>query len=165
MKRLKNSVTERQFILLSGIPGSGKTYLGNYLKEKHGFCFFETDANWDVFNREMRLGDVVSRWLDKHDHVCLEWGFKPCYLPHVLSLKNQGARLFWLTCDKAIARPNYLQVHRKDDPTGEAYDKQVKRIEDAHLPTPDFIKIETSRDGKPKSPEELAQQILSKHGD
>ena len=103
--------SERQFILLSGIPGSGKTTLGKYLKEKHGFCFFETDSNFDEFNKEMRLGNVVARWLDKHNRVCLEWGFMPCYLTIVLNFKNQGAKLFWLTCDKAIARSKYLRVH------------------------------------------------------
>src|SRR5208282_1469346 len=123
---------ERQFILLSGIPGSGKTSLGNYLSKEHGVYFFETDSNWTEFIRELGLGvdDFVARWLSKHDHVCLEWGFKTCCLPYVRSFKKQGANIFWLTCDKDIARSNYLKAH-PNDPEGVLWYNQVKDIKNA----------------------------------
>ncbi len=165
MEKKSHSVTERQFILLSGIPGSGKTSLGNYLSKEHGFYFFETDSNWLEFTRELCLGvdNFIARWLNRHDHMCLEWGFETSLLPYVLSFKNQGASIFWFTCDKQIARSNYLKAH-PDDPKGECWDIQFKKIEDAGLPTSDFVIIETYHEGNPIPLEELTPKILSKRG-
>ena len=163
---MSHSVTERQFILISGIPGSGKTLFGNYFSKEHGFCFFNTDSNWAKFETELRLGvdDFVARWLKSYDHVCLEWGFIPCYLPIVLSFKKQGASIFWFTCDKDIARLNYLKAHTKDDPEGLLMKIQLERIKAAGLPTSDFVIIETYHDGNSIPVEELAPKILSKSG-
>jgi len=166
MEKKSQSVSERQFILLSGIPGSGKTRFGNYLSKEHGFYFFETDSNWDEFKRECNLGGVdnlVARWLNKHEHVCLEWGFEPCCLPYVLRFKNQGANMFWFTCDQHIALSNYLKTH-PNDPKGVCWDIQFKKIEDAGLPTSDFVIIETYHNDDPIPLEELTQKILSKRG-
>jgi hypothetical protein len=167
MEKKSHAVTGRQFILISGIPGSRKTTFGRYLKEKHGFYFFETDPkpNWDKFTEELGLGvdNFVARWLNRHGNVCLEWGFDPCYLPYVLRFKKQGASLFWFTCDQHIARPNYLEAH-SNDPNGVYLDIQLKKIKDARLPTPDFVTIETYIDGKPIPLEELTTKVLSKSG-
>jgi hypothetical protein len=160
--------TERRFILLTGIPGSGKTFLGNYLKNEHDFDFFETDLNWSEFMRELDLGvdDFVARWHNKHgDCTCLEWGFDPfvpSYLPTILSFKNQGASIFWLTCDKRIALLNYLEKHIGSDPAARGWDMQVNKIEFIGLPTSDFTIIQTYRNGNPIPLEELAQKILGR---
>ena len=163
--------TERQFILLTGIPGSGKTLLGNYLKNEHRFDFFETDTNWSEFWGELNLGidDFVARWHNRHgDRVCLEWGFDPfapSYLNYILSFKNQGASIFWLTCDKRIALLNYLEKHFSSDPAGRLWEIQVNKIEYVGLPTSDFAIIQTYQKGNPIPLEELTKKILSKHGD
>jgi hypothetical protein len=159
-----HSATGQQFILISGVPGSGKTTFSKYLEKNYGFYFIQTDYNHTEL-RELCFGDIgnyVTRWLKKHDHMCLEWGFLPKFLPRVLCLKNQGANIFWFTCNKDIALSNYLKAHREDDQDGAAWHRQIERIKNADLPTPAFVKIETRRDGNPIPLEELTAKIISK---
>ena len=167
--------TKQQFILLTGVPGSGKTKIGERLRgENFKFDFFPTDPdiNWSEFRQEVALGvgDFVNRWYQRHgDKVCLEWGFDPfgknsfgqSFLDEILSFKDQGAKIFWLTYDKRIAYFNYVKKNAIKDPSGICWEIQMNKIEYVGLPTSDFIIIQTHPYGKPKLPEELAREILS----
>jgi hypothetical protein len=153
--------TKQQFILLSGIPGSGKSRFGKYLRDKHGFHFIETD--FDPIELDVLcsgdIHDYVARWVKRYNHICVEWGFKPCLLSRVLSLKEQGASIFWFICDKEIARLNYFEAHNNDLMAACAWYKQIYEISYVGLPTNDFFTIETYRDRN--SIEDLADEIFS----
>jgi energy-coupling factor transporter ATP-binding protein EcfA2 len=158
---------KRQFILLTGLPGSGKTKLGNHLSEKHGFYFINTDDNPTELEK-LCLGDIdnyVAQWLKIHDLMCVEWGFKPRFSSRVLRLKTQGASLFWLTCEKRIAHTNWLEDNKNKGFDPRCWDIQVLEIEKAKLPTLEFITIETYCDDKPIPIEELTKKIFAKLGD
>ena len=172
--------TIRQFILLTGIPGSGKSVVGECLRDEHKFDFFPTDPNFSLtdpyrnmseFRREVELGvgDFVERWHKRHgEQVCVEWGFQPLginkfgksFLDEIRSFKAQRAKIFWLTCDKDIAYLNWLNSPKNKNYNPACWGQQVCRIESVGLPTPDFIVIQTHPNRKPKSPEDLAQEIL-----
>ena len=151
--------TKEQFILLTGIPGSGKTYVGEHLRDKHGFFFYCTDLNGLAVTN-----DLVTQWLSLHGKkVCLEWGFHPCDLNLVLKLREQGATVFWLKCAEDIAFRNYCEKHAENDPKGYYMIKQLERIKAAGLPQSqgsNFIIIDTYPNRKEIPREELAQKIL-----
>ncbi len=80
-------------------------------------------------------------------------------LEHVLTLKNQGAKLLWFKADLVVARSMYAKTHPKD-PFCEAWDFQMQRIAEASLPTPDFQIVETFHQGRFRSHEDLDGEIL-----
>ncbi len=99
--RIKN-----QFVLIAGIPGSGKSSYGEHLRSAYGFRFIETHED-QGFIKEAIIPNpgLVSRYLDKHGRVAAEWGFLPRFLECVLALKEQGAKLLWFfTAEEATAR-------------------------------------------------------------
>ena len=51
--RTEMQETQKQFLLISGISGSGKTAYGRHLEEEKGFYFFPTDDRWKDFTEEM----------------------------------------------------------------------------------------------------------------
>jgi hypothetical protein len=89
----------------------------------------------------------------------MEWGFLPQYLGCVLWLKQQGAKLLWFKADLAVARKMYSKAH-PSDPDCSLWDAQIQRIREACLPTPDFQVVETCRDGRLRSSQDLDQEIL-----
>ena len=164
---MSHFVTEKQFILLSGIPGSGKTTVGEYLNEKYGFYLYETDKRWDEFINELRRLGVekfIEKLLDENGtRVCLEWGFDPLvFLDDIISFKDHGASIFWLTCDRRIALLNYLKKNISKDPACICWSSQVNKIDYVGLPTSDFTIIQTYHNGNSIPFEELTQKILSK---
>jgi len=141
---------ENQFIILTGIPGSGKTVYGEYLRSTHGFFFIETDKDerfiLDAISPR-HLG-LVDSYLKQYPLVAVEWGFFPQLLECVLRLKNQGARLLWFfTAEEATARWAYCVKWEGNPHKLRLWEDQMQRIKNADLPTPDFQKIETFRDG------------------
>jgi hypothetical protein len=153
----------RQFILLTGISGSGKSYYSKHLKDDRGFYCIDTDTN-DLMRTEAVFSNIsfVSRRLSEHDSVVMEWGFMPQYLGCVLWLKHQGARLLWFRADLAIARTMYAKSH-PSDPNCLLWDAQIQRIKEACLPTLDFQVVETYRDGSFRSLQELDKEIFQVH--
>lgn len=152
----------KQFILLTGISGSGKSSYAKHLEADYGFRYIPTDHHDENIREVLEQNDgFVDRHLGDYPRVVMEWGFHPQFLGYVLLLKRQGARLLWFKADLTFARSQYLETHRQSDPSGLAWDYQVLQIRSAHLPTPDFKIVETVYDGKFRSHEDLDRIILS----
>ena len=98
-----------QFILIAGVSGSGKSNYGEHLRSAYRFRFIETDEYQEFIKEAISSSQgLVARYLDKHDRVAVEWGFRPDLLEYVLALKDQGARLLWFfTTEEATARWAY----------------------------------------------------------
>lgn len=150
----------RQFILLTGISGSGKSHYAKHLEKDRGFRFIDTDTH-DRMRTEAVFAnaDFVYRRLGEHDRVVMEWGFLPQYLGCSLWLKKQGAKLVWFAADPVVARSMYAKTH-PNDPNCQLWDAQMQRIREACLPTPDFQIVETYRESGFKSLNELDKEIL-----
>lgn len=153
---------DKQFILLTGISGSGKSSYAKHLQAEHGFHYIPTDFHEENIREVLDMNDgFVDRYLSKYPRVVMEWGFRPEYLGYVLLLKKQGAKLFWFNADPVFARSKYLETHEENDPSGLEWDYQMLKIKHKHLPTPDFKVVETMYDGKFRSYEDLDRIIIS----
>ena len=159
---METFLVRNQFIILSGISGSGKSIYGEHLRDAHGFHFIETDKKQEfVAEAIISNPSLVTRYIEKYGRVAVEWGFFPKYLGFVLALKEQGARLLWFfSAEEATARWAYCIKWEGDPPRLRLWEDQMKRIKDAELPTLDFQKIETFRDGRFRSYDELDKECL-----
>lgn len=111
-------------LLLSGIPGSGKSTFGRWLQEHRGFVHVDMEADgldthglrqaWQQF-----LGDPSSRVFCRQlfslpRPVALDWGFPVTCLPLVGALQQQGVRAWWFTGDRLFARMNFQNAKGSD---------------------------------------------------
>jgi len=100
----------KAFLLITGISGSGKSEYFKHLQSKYNFLYIDTDTQGFNYidtrqglNMEPTNVNFVKCFLEKYDSVAYEWEFAPIYLPIVIGLKNQGAKLFWFTCPAKAA--------------------------------------------------------------
>jgi hypothetical protein len=124
-------------LLLSGRPGAGKTAVGNWLAEKHGFRHIETDEVGLGVVQELLEGVQTRQSLG--EKVVLEWGFPPSDLPAVRRLRDvAGFDAWWLDGDEPTCHQRYLiaRKHLSSAQLADAekrYQAQVRAIELAQV--------------------------------
>jgi hypothetical protein len=125
----------KPILLLSGIPGSGKSSYGRWLAANKQYVhldFEEGDLNkfgveelWNNFWSAGRPG-FVEALLRNAAPICLDWGFPANCLPIVRQLAEAGVELWWFEADPRLAKPHFLNRR----PKGEAdFNEQVTNIE------------------------------------
>lgn len=120
----------RKLILITGIPATGKTTVGNLLRDKYGYKHidFEDGISLRRFvteqeqfvNTELSLGNIV-----------ITWGFVPDegQIGLVKYLENYGFRLIWFDGNRLAAFREYLKAGRPESP----FYLQMFRIEDSKV--------------------------------
>jgi hypothetical protein len=104
-----------QLLLLTGIPGTGKTVISNYLAEQHGFLHFDREAfeHWSkVWQFLWERAPKLFLWLAllKSQKIVISWGFLPGADDRKISqLQALGFVLIWLDGDRAAARREFLE--------------------------------------------------------
>jgi hypothetical protein len=91
-------------ILITGIPGTGKTTIGDYLRDNHGFIHFDVE-------KEKKL-------LDFEDNTVVSWGFQPnaqC-IDLVKDLKLKDFKLIWFDGDRDFFRDVFIERESKNGP-------------------------------------------------
>jgi hypothetical protein len=132
-QRYADAVT---LLLLSGRPGAGKSEVGKWLAEQHGFRHIETntEAGWRTLN-ELLGGVQTPQGLG--ENVVLEWGFPPDNLPAVRWLRDvAGFDAWWLDGDEPAAHQGFTMSRRHLSPEQQReaennYQAQVPAIEKA----------------------------------
>jgi hypothetical protein len=137
-KYAQEVLPEKIVILLSGIPGAGKSTFGRYLSREHNFAHYDLECwprgwpnphlkeRWDADRRAF-----VEELRQYHDRVVLDWGFPVSCASWVAELRDQGVQLVWLDCDTNRARD---AVVRRGGTDWIAFYQQVKQIQQAGYP-------------------------------
>jgi hypothetical protein len=122
-----------RFVLLTGIPGTGKTTLGNYLRDERGFehLDFETEQLRRYLPNGVDLDTSQVAQLKREGRdVVISWGFSPHkQVAAVVALRDLGFRWIWFDGDRVAARRAFLNRGNKRE---ERLDRQLARIE-AHI--------------------------------
>jgi hypothetical protein len=103
-----------QITLVSGVPGSGKTYFGDWLQAEKGFLHIDMEAfqgstAHQIWNTALRTGNLplfLDHLRGRSPNVVLTWGFHPNNFPLVRALRDAGVVAWYFT-----ARPNGLGNH------------------------------------------------------
>ena len=80
-------------ILITGIPGTGKTTLGDHLAQQHSYVHMdmENDGTRERFRR-----DRSAFLTNLPEKVVITWGFHPQHdVGDILFLKESGFQLVW----------------------------------------------------------------------
>lgn len=101
-------------LLITGIPGTGKTTAGDYLAERHGFQHLDFE-DMETLHPFMQFGErgfrkqLAALKQTKRDTV-VTWGFVPdAQLGAVLLMRSLGFEWIWLDGDHDAARRVFLE--------------------------------------------------------
>lgn len=122
-------------LIISGVPRSGKTYFGDWLRDVHGF------AHANLEERVAGSRTVVppassfelAHWLGSlGENVVATWGFAPCpgWLELLSSFVDAGFTPWWFHCDYALARERY-RAREGERKAADRFDPQIYLLERA----------------------------------
>ena len=126
-------------LLISGLPGAGKSTFCAWLAHERGFVHVETDV---LFGRDLAVNALAApdpaavaaaatELMGRGPSVVLEWGFRPSLLPQVEATISAGFDPWWLGGSEAAARRSYGQRTHRDPGAMRAFEVQVAAIRDA----------------------------------
>ncbi len=125
---------EQAFIVLSGVPGTGKSTYACWLHETYGF------VHQDVDRQGLPPGSALAQ-----RPLIVDWGF-PANEPGlrgcitlIRSWKTTGAQLWWFDGDREAALASFL---KRGTVPKQSWDYQMKGIND------NWSKIEAEIDGR-----------------
>jgi hypothetical protein len=155
-----------RLLLLTGIPATGKTRIGNRLSEGYGFNHldFEDPTTLDTYLGQGEAGfrRAVKELKKAGGDVVITWGFLPdVQLVFVRALRSLGFTWVWFDGNRAAARREYLWVGRVEA----ALDRQMERIQaniDPHMARLAPAVVNTFDDtGQFREPDEIVTELLA----
>jgi len=118
---------QNMILLITGIPGTGKTEIGNYLQKSCGFVHIDMECILGLHNCWQYVEDAVAEAKKSDKDLVITWGFMPGVDDNrVLQLRRMGAKLIWFDGNRRAARKAFLK--RATVPE-HLLDMQMKRIE------------------------------------
>lgn len=150
---------DRKHILITGIPGTGKTTVGDYLKKNHGFTHLNLEevATLTLFSQN-KIG-FISNAL-KNNKTVITWGFMPYQqAEHVLEMRRRGFYLIWLDGNRISA---FREFMKRGSVSESAFFHQMSNITSSKIIDVIQPKIVNPFDeaGEFKSIEEIVEKIL-----
>lgn len=116
-------------ILLTGIPGTGKTTLAENLKDQFGYTHIDLEIPWHdgTFPKDeegfKHLIDEI-----RGEKIIITWGF-PTWLPHYIRyIEGKGYKHIWLDGDRDAAFKNFMKRENNDAEKEKAYFVQVNAV-------------------------------------
>jgi hypothetical protein len=101
-------------LLISGIPGSGKSIFGEWLAASKKFVHIDMEkdgldkrglrAAWELFWQGRDRTGFLEALERLSASTMLDWGFPPSLLGVVSSLKAGGVDVWWFDGDRLAAR-------------------------------------------------------------
>jgi len=137
VKRIILSVTTLMIpiMLISGIPGCGKTTFGTWLAQNRSYVHIDLEhdgldrygvrTEWERFFGENDLLPFIQALYAFQKPVVLDWGYPPCLWPRIAQLSSGGITPWWFEADRLAARSAFLS--RADLPVW-AFDSQYAQI-------------------------------------
>jgi len=118
--------------LISGIPGSGKSYFGRWAEQTHGVVVVDVDhggvdraglrAQWDVFGNSYDPRPALAKLAQHPGHTALVWGFPFRSIAWLQALASHGAiEPWWFAGDRDWARRYFLE---REGAKPEIFDRQ-----------------------------------------
>jgi nucleoside-triphosphatase THEP1 len=96
---------------IAGIPGTGKTKIGEYFQSVLGYSHIELEGGPYNFDSLAQIDAAVIDLLAKKGNLIVTWGF-PChdeFIEFINNLKKGGFRLIWFDGNREAAFAAYCK--------------------------------------------------------
>jgi len=122
-----------KILLISGIPGTGKTSIGNYLEEQYSFRHLDMEkiipslgsSYWPF------LRNAISKAKKLNQEIAITWGFVPGEDDEkILKLKEIGVKMIWFDGNREAARKAFLD---RGTVSEDLFNSQIDKIENADI--------------------------------
>jgi hypothetical protein len=152
-------------ILLSGIPGGGKTTLGDYLAFDHGYEHINMEENNFAPAEEMYASPTVESafYVGLGDNVVMTWGFNPYRGRDVVrTIVDAGFTPVWLDGDRGHFLSSFMRRERGNGAMELAFYGQMLNIVATRITEelPWVMINPFDENGKFRSIEDNARQLL-----
>jgi hypothetical protein len=96
----------RKLLLITGIPGTGKTTIGDFLANSYDFIHFDMEETGRASEINSDVEKFVNINFPVDQNIVLTWGFAPdeATIKTIGFLKLYGFDLFWFDGDHNVAR-------------------------------------------------------------
>ena len=109
-------------LLITGIPGTGKTTIGEYLETNYGFLHLNVEKD------PAKLKDFIEIPRDKK---VITWGFIPGFDDDTVKIiQSLGYKMIWFDGNRPAARRAFC---RRKTVSVEALDIQMKKVENMDI--------------------------------
>jgi hypothetical protein len=156
-------------ILIAGVPATGKTTTGDYLREKFNFRHFDVESNEADPNIsfvgqlfwELKIDEFLKQVEEEGKDTVITWGFvcdNQRSLTIINMLQQKGFEFIWFQAEELIARKAFLE--RGIGNIGD-FDLQMERIKKLNLNTfNNPIIITTLDENGHKNKDEIVESIF-----
>jgi hypothetical protein len=91
-------------VLITGIPGSGKTTIGKELEKKHEFKHVDMDEPGTLTKFTENTDEFIKKLKGSRTNIVITWEFVPeTQTDFVIQLKNEGFKLIWFDGNREAA--------------------------------------------------------------
>lgn len=123
-----------KILFIAGIPGTGKTTIGNYLRDVHGFYHLDMENAPQILRSFLNDDyEFLDEILLKNKKVVITWGFLPDHL-NILSIVekivDRNTKYTWFDGDRESAKKNFL---KRGTVPEHLFDLQIRRINDTNI--------------------------------
>jgi len=119
-------------LLITGIPGTGKTCYGDKFAAEFGFMHYDLEDDQTRNGFFPNPGKFIADAIAQNKSVVVTWGFfpDPYQTALVQQFRSAGFKLIWFDGDRTSA---LREFKKRGTVSVEAFDAQIQRIENAKL--------------------------------
>jgi adenylate kinase family enzyme len=117
-------------LLITGIPGTGKTTIGNYLQTAERYEHFDMEKGG--FRSQEEFGAAINAFLTKAgENKVITWGFVPGASDGAIKhFQQRGYKMIWFDGNRDAARKAFL---KRGDVPEQLLNLQMARIDALNL--------------------------------
>lgn len=99
-----------KFWFITGVPGTGKTTIGNYLADNHGFKHLDVEVVLQSPNPAEIIQQTIKEAQNNDSDLVITWGFQPGSDDQtVIAIKNLNAKLIWFDGNREAAKRAFIK--------------------------------------------------------
>ena len=173
-------------LFISGVPATGKTWLGEWMAQTQGYIHIDAEKNggidfdranlhreWNELVTTGRADNFMAAAQRLGKPIVLNWGLPMKFLRVAGILQAAGVGVWWLRADRAQARTTFIERESKRPEQKripiECFDRQMDEIEQhwseiEHIFGTNMVDG-LKPDGSQRDPAELWAEISKNHKD
>lgn len=119
---------QRELWLITGIPGTGKTFYGDAWAKEFGFLHCDLEKEETFIRFVSNPAEFIRTLANQESSVVVTWGFLPdqAQTALVLQFRSSGFKLIWFDGNRPAALRTFQKRHTVSE---EAFYAQMCRIE------------------------------------